>query len=183
MRAAGAARLAVVPYAGKETGETALLRELFSRLQPGDVLLGDRYYCGWFMVALLQELGVDLVTRLHQLRAADFQRGKRLGPGAHVVEWPRPAQPDWMDDATYARMPASLRLREVAVQVAERGFRVQSLVVVTTLLDPQKYAASELAQLYRQRWLVELDLRAYPRSDLDAVSLYRVDSGIPSPLV
>ena len=111
------------------------------------------------MVALLQELGVDLVTRLHQLRAADFQRGKRLGPGDHVVEWPRPAQPDWMDDATYARMPASLRLREVAVQVAERGFRVQSLVVVTTLLDPQKYAASELAQLYRQRWLVELDLR------------------------
>lgn len=150
---------AMGPYAGKETGETALLRESFARLQPGDVLLGDRYYCGWFMVALLQELGVDLVTRLHQLRAADFQRGKRLGPGDHVVEWPRPAQPDWMDDATYARMPASLRLREVEVQVAERGFRVQSLVVVTTLLDPLKYAASELALLYRQRWLVELDLR------------------------
>jgi hypothetical protein len=26
-------------------------------------------------------------------------------------------------------------------------------------------------------------LRAYPRSDLDAVSLFRVDSGIPSTLV
>jgi putative transposase len=150
---------AMGPYAGKETGETALLRELLARLKPGDVLLGDRYYCGWFLIALLQELGVDLVTRLHQLRTADFRRGERLGSGDHLVEWPRPAQPDWMDDATYARMPASLRLREVAVQVAERGFRVRSLVVVTTLLDPKQDAASELAQLYRRRWLVELDLR------------------------
>jgi putative transposase len=151
--------VAMGPYAGKETGETALLRELFARLKPGDVLLGDRYYCGWFLLVLLQELGVDLVVRLHQLREADFHRGERLGPGDHVVEWPRPAQPEWMDDATYARMPESLRLREVAVQVAERGFRVRSLVVVTTLLDPEQYAARELAQLYRCRWLVELDLR------------------------
>jgi hypothetical protein len=100
-----------------------------------------------------------VVVRLHQLREADFQHGERLGPGDHVVEWSRPAQPDWMDDATYARMPASLRLREVQVQVAERGFRVQSLVVVTTLLDSQPYPADELATLYRRRWLVELDLR------------------------
>jgi Transposase DDE domain len=151
--------VAMGPYAGKETGEPALLRALFSQLKSGDVLLGDRYYCGWFLLALLQELGVDLVVRLHQLREADFRRGERLGPGDHVVEWPRPEQPEWMDDATYARMPESLRLREVAVQVAERGFRVQSLVVVTTLLDAEQYAAPELAQLYRRRWLVELDLR------------------------
>jgi hypothetical protein len=75
---------AMGPYAGKETGETALLRELLARLKPGDVLLGDRYYCGWFLIALLQELGVDLVTRLHQLRTADFQRGERLGSGDHL---------------------------------------------------------------------------------------------------
>jgi hypothetical protein len=150
---------AIGPYAGKETGETALLRELFPRLNRGDVLLADRYYCGWFMLALLQELGVELVVRLHQLRDADFRRGERLGPGDHVVHWPRPARPDWMDEATYARLPASLRLREVNVQVTERGFRVESLVVVTTLLDPQQYPAEELAQLYRRRWLVELDIR------------------------
>jgi putative transposase len=147
------------PYAGKETGETALLRELFSGFEVGDVLLADRYYGGWFMIALLQELGVDVVVRLHQLREADFRRGERLGKGDHVVEWPRPARPKWMDDETYARMPTALRLREVQVQVAERGFRVQSLVVVTTLLAPEKYSGEELASLYRRRWLVELDLR------------------------
>ncbi len=151
--------VALGPYSGKETGEPALLRELFSRFQPGDVLLADRCYAGWFLIALLQELGVDMVVRLHQLRDADFRRGQRLGPGDHVVEWPRPARPAWMDEETYARMPSSLRVREVQVQVAERGFRVRSFVVVTTLLDVAKYPSDELAKLYRRRWLVELDLR------------------------
>lgn len=149
----------VGPYAGKETGETALLREIFGVFKPGDVFLADRYYGGWFMIALLQELGVDVVVRLQQFREADFRKGERLGSGDHLVEWPRPQRPTWMDEATYARMPQSLRMREVEVQVKEKGFRVQSLVVVTTLLDAESYSKSEMAALYRQRWLVELDLR------------------------
>ncbi|MEX2138624.1 MAG: IS4 family transposase, partial [Pirellulales bacterium] len=151
---------AVGPYAGKEAGETALLRELFGRLQAGDVVLADRFYCGWFMIALLQELNIDLVVRLHQLRKADFSRGQRLGSGDHIVEWPRPPRPDWMDEATYARMPATLRVREVEVQVKEVGFRTQSLVVVTTLTDAAETPRDALADLYRQRWLVELDIRS-----------------------
>jgi putative transposase len=151
--------VALGPYSGKETGEPALLRELLPRFHPGDVLLADRCYAGWFLIALLQEQGVDVVVRLHQLRDANFRLGQRLGSGDHVVEWPRPPRPSWMDEETYARMPLSLRVREVQVQVTERGFRVQSFVVVTTLLDSRQYSSNELAKLYRQRWLVELDLR------------------------
>jgi len=151
--------LALRLYSGKETGETALLRSLFGSFRKGDVFLADRYYCGWFLIALLQERGVDVVVRLHQLRDANFQTGKRLGKQDHLVSWPRPAKPEWMDDATYARMPPSLCVREVTKQVAERGFRVQSLVIVTTLVDHEAYPAEELATLYRKRWLVELDLR------------------------
>lgn len=152
--------VALGPYSGKETGEPALLRQLLSRFKPGDVLLADRCYAGWFLIAILRELQLDAVVRLHQLRDADFRRGQRLGSGDHVVEWPRPVRPDWMDEETYARMPTSLRVREVQVQVSERGFRVQSFVVVTTLLDAQQYPGSELSKLYRQRWLVELDIRS-----------------------
>ena len=151
--------VAMGPYSGKETGEPALLRELLGRLNAGDVLLADRCYCGWFLIALLREFDVDVVVRLHQLREADFQKGQHLGKGDHIVDWPRPQKPDWMDDASYARMPALLRLRAVQVQVAERGLRVQSLVVVTSLLDANTYPANELATLYRRRWSVELDLR------------------------
>jgi hypothetical protein len=42
------------PYRGKETGESALFRTLMSSLHKGDVVLADRYYCSYWMVALLQ---------------------------------------------------------------------------------------------------------------------------------
>ncbi len=62
------ADLEIGPYSGKETGETALLRKLLARLESGDILLADCYYCSYFMIGLLKELGVDFVVRLHQCR-------------------------------------------------------------------------------------------------------------------
>jgi putative transposase len=152
--------MAIGPYAGKETGESALLRQLLGRLGQGDVVLADRYYCSYFMIALLQELGIDFVVRLHQRRDADFRRGRRLGEGDHVVAWLRPARPEWMDEATYERMPAALEVREVHVRIDQPGFRTDSLVVVTTLTDAGQYTKSDIAELYHQRWLIELDIRA-----------------------
>ena len=151
--------LACGPYAGKETGETALLRTLFDALSRGDVVLGDRYYGGWFMLALLQGLGVDFVSRLHQLRTADFERGRRLGKGDHVVSWPKPERPEWIDQEAYDRLPRRLEVREVRVDVDVPGFRTESLVVVTSLLDPEEYSRDDLKSLYRRRWVVELHIR------------------------
>ncbi len=71
--------MAMGPCAGKKTGESALLRSLLERFNPGDVVLADRYYCSYFMIALLQQRGVELVARLHQRRPVDFRRGHRLG--------------------------------------------------------------------------------------------------------
>ena len=105
------------PYAGKETGETALLRLLFHTFRRGDLALFDRYYGGWFMLALLQELGVEFVTRLHQLRKADFSQGKRLGKGDHIVTWAKPQKPKWLDQETYDRLPMELEVREILVGV------------------------------------------------------------------
>jgi putative transposase len=148
--------MALGPYSGKETGETALLRELWEYLRPGDVLLADRHYCSYFMIALLLERDIDFVVRLHQRRTSDFRSGRLLGPGDHVVTWLKPDQPEWMDDATYERMPASIQVREVQVQVHQAGFRTKSLVVVTSLTDAEQYSQADLAELYHQRWLVEI---------------------------
>src|SRR5262249_31106425 len=38
-------------------------------------------------------------------------------------------------------------------------FRTRHFVIVTSLLDPIKYPAKELAALYRARWHAELDIR------------------------
>lgn len=151
--------LATGPYAGKETGETALLRSLFDIFRRGDLALFDRYYAGWFMLALLQELGVEFVTLLHQLREADFSQGRRLGQGDHLVAWPKPAKPQWLDQETYDRLPEQLEVREIKVSVDIPGFRTESLVVVTSLRNHRAYSRSDLATLYRRRWLVELELR------------------------
>jgi hypothetical protein len=65
-----------------------------------------------------------------------------------------------MDEATYAALPQTLAVREVRVRVPHPGFRTRVLVVVTTLLDPVATPRSDVAILYRLRWLAELDLRA-----------------------
>ena len=152
--------LAIGPYVGKETGEMALLRELLGRLNPGDILLADRYYCSYFMICLLLAAKVDFVTRLHQRRTADFRRGTRLGPGDHMVVWSRPPKPEWMDQATYEQMPESIECAKSKFSVAQPGFRVEMLVVVTTLTDARRYTREDIAELYHRRWLAELDIRA-----------------------
>jgi hypothetical protein len=151
--------MALGPYAGKETGEPALFRELLEGVDPRTIFLADRYYCSYFLIALALLGRRDFVVRLHQCRKTDFGQTERLGEGDHLVEWKRPARPDWMDHAVYERIPKSITLRLVEVQVHEPGFRVESLTVATTLTDVDEYPREEIATLYRQRWLAELDIR------------------------
>jgi hypothetical protein len=152
--------LALGPYSGKETGETALLRGLLESLSEGDVLVADRYYCSFLMIALLAQRKIDVCARLHQRRTADFRRGQRLGPDDHLILWTKPPRPDWMDEQTYATIPDTLTLREMRYCVVVPGRRVQVLTVVTTLLDAKAYSRQDIAQLYGFRWNSELDIRS-----------------------
>jgi DDE family transposase len=157
---AACAGLAVGPYQGKESGEPSLFRTLLEQLTTGSIVLADRFYCSYFLVALLQAGGVDVVVRLHQCRARSFRRSAGAGVADQVVEWLKPEQPEWMDDATYAALPAVLRVRLVQKTITIPGFRVNKLQVVTTLLDAAAYTTEEIAELYHKRWQVELDIRA-----------------------
>jgi Transposase DDE domain len=151
---------AMGPYKGKQTGETSLWHTLYDNLELGDIVLADRYFGSFWELALTRQRGADLVSRLHQRRKADFRRGLRLGKDDHVVDWSKPPRPEWMDEATYASLPAKLAVREVRVRVQIPGFRTRVLVVVTTLLDPLEFPRQEVAILYRVRWQAELDLRS-----------------------
>jgi putative transposase len=156
--------MAYGPYQGKETGETALLRELLDDVAAGSVLLADRYYCTYWLVAMALQRKLDVVFRLHHRRHYDFRKGWRLGPNDHVAIWCRPDRPDWMDQATYETIPEFLRVREIRYTVTTPGFRVDELVVATTLLDFEEYPLEALADLYHERWHVELDIRAIKQS-------------------
>ena len=156
--------LGVGPYSGKETGETALLRELLDSFDEGDLAVADRFYCSFMMLALLLARGVDGCVRMHQCRHVDFRRGRRLGKYDHLIEWHRPKRPEWMDEATYAAIPEVLVLREIRFQITEPGRRTRSLTVVTTLVDPDEYSTEEIAELYGFRWHSELDIRSIKQS-------------------
>jgi hypothetical protein len=121
------------------------------------VLLADRYYASFWAIAMLLGRGVDSLMRQHQKRSIDFRTGVRLGRDDHLITLARPTQPpEWVDQATYDRMPAELTVREVRVRVAVKGFRVRQLVLVTTLLDAQVYAKDEIARAFGFRWHVEV---------------------------
>jgi hypothetical protein len=152
--------LALGAYKGKRTGETSLLRTLLERLEPGSILLGDRYFASYFGIAQLVERGVDGVFRMHQRRKIDFRKGRCLGIEDHRVTWRKPSRPDWMDEAAYEQMPDEMEIRELRFRVQQPGYRVHTLVLVTTLLDSIMYTKEELADLYLQRWNIELDLRS-----------------------
>lgn len=152
--------LALGPYQGKRTGETALLRRMLASLGAGDVAVMDRYYCSFMMLALLLSRGAQVCARKHHLRRSDFRRGKRLGAYDHLIEWTRPPRPDWMDEETYARVPETLVLREVRYWVTEPGRRTAKIDVITTLVDAEEYGKEDIAELYGFRWSSELDIRS-----------------------
>ena len=148
------------PYKGKETGESALLRTMLPSFEKDDVVVFDRYYCSFMMIALLLMRGVDVCARLHQLRHSDFRKGKRLGKNDHIIIWPKPPRPEWMDEETYATIPDTLELRELRYTVVEKGRRTETITVVTTLTDHKVYSSEEIAKLYGFRWNSELDIRS-----------------------
>ena len=152
--------LGICRYAGKGQSDLGLLRKLLDVFRPGDVMLADRLMCAWTEMVMLKQRGIDCVCRFSSHRKADFRRGRRLGEGDHVVEWPKPQKPRTIDRETYAALPASLTVRECRVRVDRPGFRVRVLIIATTLLDPNAFTRDELAGLYRARWNAELDLRS-----------------------
>jgi hypothetical protein len=161
-------------YAGKGQGEVSLLRRLWDVLRPGDVLLGDRLLANWATIVLLQPRGVELVGRLNTAhRRADFRRGQRLGPDDHLVRWAKPTSIRSLDREAYRALPAFLTVRETRIRVRQPGFRTRSIVVVTTLLDPEQVTREDLATLYRARWHNEIhqaDRRSSGRLHLGGVA-------------
>ena len=138
-------------YQGKGTGETSLLSRLFCDIATNDLLLADRYYCTWAIIALLLKQGSHILVQNHAQRKENFSVGEKLGTKDHIIFWKKPKRkPAWISDIDYLALPDEIRIRE---------FSVGGIVYVTTLLDNKKYPKKELATLYKERWKIELDFR------------------------
>lgn len=138
-------------YQGKGTGEQTLLREVKNSIQPDDIVLGDRNFPSYFLLADLAILGADGIFKGHAQRKYDFRQGEKRGKKDHVTYWKKPQKPDWMDKKTYQNYPSTLRIRE---------FKVDGAVYVTTFFNAKQYPKRELAKIYKLRWHIEINLKS-----------------------
>lgn len=161
--------------------EMARAADSHPQMRAGDVLVGDRAFGSYAHLALLARQGLHGLFRLNSRRVIDFTPGRAtpgrwdrkglwgqarsrwvrtLGPTDQVVDWYKPyVRPAWLTAEEYAALPKLLRVREARYAADRPGFRVRSVTLVTTLLDAEAYPLAALADLYRQRWQVETDLR------------------------
>ena len=155
--------VAIGPYAGKETGETALLRQVLNCFKASDVMLADRYYCSYFMLAILKSRGVDVCMRLHQLRKPYLPKVKWLGENDYIDTWHKPDKAKWMSQELYDSLPEKMEIRIVSFKAKSKN-KSEQFDVVTTLTDHKEYPAEEIAKLYGYRWNVELDISSIKQS-------------------
>jgi hypothetical protein len=121
-----------------------------------------RVFAVTYDVWKFQQSRVDSVLTLARRTPVETSSAiKVLGPDDLLIQWPKPP---WNKVLSYSKeewlaLPAQLTLRQIKVTVDAPGFRVKSFYLVTTLTDASTYSTAELADLYYQRWDVELFFR------------------------
>jgi hypothetical protein len=164
------------------TNDLAMASRVHPQLQEGDILIGDRGFYGFAHLALLVSKKLHVLFRLppqiivsfrphrrasrYRIRKAG-ESGiptskwiKRLGWHDQIVDYVKVQfVPPWMAVRDFEALPNVVRVRELRYRVRQRGFRSKEVTLVTTLLDPNRYPAEAIAELYRQRWQIEINLR------------------------
>jgi hypothetical protein len=152
--------LLAVALGNQHTAELQLFRDIWQTLKAGAILLADRLYCDYATMGGLRQRQIDSVLRLHHMRPHDFRRGKRLGKYDRLVTWAKPLRRTrTVTRRLWKTLPAEITLRLIRYPVRVPGFRSREIFLVTTLLDPGRYPAAELASLYLRRWGIELFFR------------------------
>ncbi len=149
--------LAIAPYAGKGTGETTLLRQMYDSLSPGDVVLADALFDNYFLACELRQRGLDLVARVQAERVGS--RTVESRPDGDIIVWQRPNKPRGMTGKQYRRYPESLTMRQVSVDARGKDNRAEQFKVVTTILDTS-IDGGQIGGLYERRWDGEVDIRS-----------------------
>src|SRR5438067_11985560 len=149
--------LAIVPYAGKGTGETTLLRQLYDALSPGDVIVADALVDNYFLACELRQRGIELVARVQAERVGS--RTVESRPDGDIIVWQRPNKPRGMTGEQYRGYPRILLMRQVSVDARDRDNRAEQFEVVTTILDAS-IDGSQIGELYERRWDGEVDIRS-----------------------
>lgn len=126
--------------------EVALAKQLMDRLEPGMLCLADRLFYGFEIWNQAVATGAQLLWRVQ--KSIPLPRLRTLSDGSYLSEV-----------RARSTAPGAVRARRLPVRVIEFTVTVgrnrKHYRVITTLLDPRKASASELANLYAKRWGIE----------------------------
>jgi len=125
------------------TGEVTLAKQVLGALKPGMLLLADRNFFGYGLWTAAAATGADLLWRVKKNVRLPVK--ERLPDGSYLSQI-HPSTSDFRA----RRNGLTVRVIEYKVEGEEELFRL-----VTTILDPEKAPALELAALYPQRWEAE----------------------------
>jgi hypothetical protein len=135
----GTRALIAAVFGSPAQGELAYAATLLHRLRPGMVLLADRNFDAATFLTQVAATGADLLIRLKANRRPPLL-------GRH------------RDGSITSRIGGTdVRIIEarITVTAADGSRRREHYRLVTTLLDPERYPAAELIELYHQRWDIE----------------------------
>jgi hypothetical protein len=145
-----------------ETGELRGHDQMEGHLTEGDVLVADRLYSSYEVIARLKQRGVEFIGRNHQARKCDFRRGTKIGPNERLQVWGKPRQQPALSRLSaeeWQQLPEQLEMRVIRVKGPNREGKQSIRYVVSTLIDADKYPWQEVASLFVHRWEIELRFR------------------------
>ena len=127
-------------------GETTLARGVLAALRPGMLCLADRYFFGHALWRAAAETGADLLWRVKS--DLGLPRETVLADGSYLTTL-YPSKKDRRHRTGGVRVRV-VEYRLEGVAGAEPLYRL-----LTTILDPRRAPAAELAALYHERWEIE----------------------------
>jgi hypothetical protein len=131
---------------GYRTGEITLAKAVLPSLRKGMLCLADRSFFGFELWQLARGTGADLLWRIKKNMRMACE--KPLPDGSYLSHV-YPSERDWRHQ-TNGIVLRVIDYRLEGIEGAEPIYRL-----ATTILDPGKAPAEELAALYHERWEIE----------------------------
>lgn len=140
--------LASLAFGRYADSEVTLAEPLWSKIPDKSLTLIDRGFLSYLVFQRIRSAGSERHWLTRAKKNLKWTKVKHLGPNDYLVEIPinkslRRKHPE---------MPPTMTAR--AIRYQRRGFRSQ--VLLSSLLDHMAYPAAELAELYHERWELEL---------------------------
>lgn len=152
--------IASVAFGPYKDGEYTYAADLWDTMPTSSLTLIDKNFLSAALLLSLQKAGNNRHWLLPAKSTTKSRRLKRLGKGDELVEMTVSSEArrkhPWLPRVWTAR----------AIRYQRKGFQPRTLL--TSLIDPERYPADEIVELYHERWEIELGYGEIKTDMLDA---------------